>query len=243
VSPATSFSAAEYAVLARAAVADVARRGRLPVVVGGTGLYLRALLHGLFDGPSRDEPLRARLSAIGDRRGDERLHRLLRRVDPAAGSRIAPSDRVRVVRALEVYFRTGRPISEEQRAGASPLTGFRVLVIGLDPGRDALREAVAARTRRMMERGLVAEVQALLAAGVPADARPLRSIGYRQALAVLRGEMTEPEAERAIVTETLRFARRQRTWFRHQEPGLRWFADADSAYAAALDWLEGLAFP
>jgi tRNA dimethylallyltransferase len=142
------------------------------------------------------------------------------------------------VRALEVFFRTGRPISEEQRAGASPLTGFRVLVIGLDPGRDALREAVTARTRRMLERGLVAEVRALLAEGVTADARPLQSIGYRQALAVLRGEMTEAEAERAIVTETLRFAKRQRTWFRHQEPGLRWFADPDSAYAAVLDWLD-----
>jgi tRNA dimethylallyltransferase len=232
------FSAAAFASLARAAIADIARRGRLPVVVGGTGLYLRALLHGLFEGPSRDETLRARLEALAERHGDERLHRLLSRVDPAAGGRIASRDRVRVVRALEVFLRTGRPISEEQRAGASPLEGFRVLVIGLDPGREALRRAVEARTRAMLEHGLVAETVGLLAAGVPADARPLQSIGYRQALALHRGELTRAAAERAIVTETMRLAKRQRTWFRHQEPGIRWFAHPDEAYAAAIEWLD-----
>jgi tRNA dimethylallyltransferase len=234
------FSAAAFASLARAAVADIARRGRLPVVVGGTGLYLRALLHGLFEGPSRDEALRARLEALAVRHGDERLHRLLSRVDPAAGSRIASRDRVRVVRALEVFFRTGRPITGEQRAGAEPLEGFRVLVIGLDPGREALRGAVETRTRSMLEGGLVAEVRGLLADGVPADARPLQSIGYRQALAVLRGEMADAEARHAIVTETMRLAKRQRTWFRHQEPAVRWFAEPDSAFATALEWLDGL---
>ncbi len=111
-------------------------------------------------------------------------------------------------------------------------------MIGLDPGREALRRAVEARTRAMLEHGLVAEVQGLLAAGVPAAARPLQSIGYRQALAVLRGEMTEAEAEHAIATETMRYAKRQRTWFRHQEPGIRWFADPDAAFAAALEWVD-----
>jgi len=241
--PGEPFSAAVFGRRARAALDDIRSRSRLPVVVGGTGLYLRALLHGLFEGPSRDEALRARLEAVAVRRGDPRLHRLLSRVDPATAGRVAPRDRVRVVRALEVYFRTGRPISDEQRGGASPLRGFRTLRIALDPGQDALRRAVEARTRLMLERGLLAEVQGLLAAGVPPDARPLRSIGYRQAAAVLGGAMTEAEAERAIVTETLRFAKRQRTWFRHQEPGIVWFADPDRAFAAVTEWLDAAPFP
>jgi tRNA dimethylallyltransferase len=236
--PHEPFSAAEFARLGRAALGEIRARGRLPIVAGGTGLYLRALLHGLFEGPSRDEALRARLERLAARHGDLRLHRLLGRVDASAAGRIAPRDRVRVVRALEVYFRTGRPISGEQREGAEPLGGFRRLVIGLDPGRTRLREAVVARTRRMMEEGLVAEVGSVIASGVPAEARPLRSIGYRQAVAVLRGEMTEAEAEAAIVTATMRFAKRQMTWFRHQEPGIRWFPDGEAAHAAATAWLD-----
>jgi tRNA dimethylallyltransferase len=237
--PSEAFSAAEFARLGRAALAGIRERGRLPVVAGGTGLYLRALLHGLFEGPSRDDALRARLERLAARRGDARLHRVLARVDAAAGARIAPRDRVRVIRALEVYFRTGRPISEEHREGAEPLAGFRRLVVGLDPGRARLREAVVARTRRMMEEGLVAEVRRVLASGVPVGARPLGAIGYRQAVAVLQGEMTEAEAEAAIVTATMRFAKRQMTWFRHQEPGILWFPDGESAHAAATAWLDG----
>jgi len=237
--PIEPFSAADFARLGRTALGEIRARGRLPIVAGGTGLYLRALLHGLFEGPSRDEALRARLERLAARHGDARLHRLLARVDAPAAGRIAPRDRVRVVRALEVYFRTGRPISAEQREGVEPLGGFRSLVIGLDPGRTRLREAVVARTRRMMEDGLVAEVGRVVATGVPAEARPLRSIGYRQAVAVLRGEMTEAEAEAAIVTATMRFAKRQMTWFRHQEPGIRWFSDGESALAAATAWLDG----
>jgi tRNA dimethylallyltransferase len=240
--PRAGFSAAEFARLARGALAGIRRRGRLPVVAGGTGLYLRALLHGLFDGPARDDALRARLEAIADRRGDALLHRLLSRVDPAAAGRIAPRDRVRVVRALEVYLRTGRPMSAEQRGSGEPLSGFRTLLLGLAPDRTLLRAAVVARTRRMLAEGLVAEVRGLLANGLPADARPLQSIGYREAVAVVRGEMPEDEAEPAIVGATMRLAKRQMTWFRHQEPGIRWFADADAAHAAAVEWLDA-AFP
>jgi tRNA dimethylallyltransferase len=237
-SPDEDFSAAAFARLARASLADVVARGRLPIVVGGTGLYLRALLHGIFAGPSRDEGLRARLEGLAVRHGDARLHRLLGHVDPEAARRIAPRDRVRAVRALEVFFRTGRPISSEQRAGTTPLLGFRVLVVGLDPGRERLREAVVARTRWMLDAGLVGEVRALLASGVPAEARPLHSVGYRQALAVVRGEMSEAEAEAAIVGATMRLAKRQRTWFRNQEPGIRWFSSPDEAYDAAVVWLD-----
>jgi tRNA dimethylallyltransferase len=206
-------------------------------VAGGTGLYLRALLVGLFEGPPRDEALRRRLEALGDRFGDERLHRLLRRVDPAAAGRIGPRDRVRVVRALEVYRVTGHPISEGQRRGSEPLRGYRTIVVGLDPGRAALRAAIEARTRQMLAQGLVDEVRGLLSRGTDPLARPLQAIGYRQALSVLRGEMRLEDAEGAIVSATLRFAKRQMTWFRHQED-VRWFAHAGEAREAVHAWLE-----
>jgi tRNA dimethylallyltransferase len=237
VEPDEPFSAAAYARLARRALADVAGRGKLPIVAGGTGLYLRALLRGLFEGPPRDEALRRRLEGLAGRFGDGRLHRLLSRVDPDAAGRIRPRDRVRVVRALEVYYVTGRPISEGQRGGAEPLRGFRPLIVGLDPDRAALGEAVGKRTREMLARGLVEEARGLVERHGP-HLRPFQSIGYRQAVAVVRGEMTVDEAERAIVTETMRFAKRQRTWFRHQQPDVAWFAGADEALAAAIRWLD-----
>jgi tRNA dimethylallyltransferase len=237
--PDEPFSAAGYSRLAREALADVAARGKLAIVAGGTGLYLRALLQGLFEGPSRDEGLRGRLEALAVRFGDARLHRHLARVDPEAAARIPARDRVRVVRALEVYHLTGRPISEGQRGGARPLRGFRVLVVGLDPGRDPLRDAVERRTREMLARGLVEETRALVARYGP-RLRPLQSIGYRQAVAVVRGEMDVAQAQASIVTETMRFAKRQRTWFRHQQPDARWFAGPDDALAAATGWLEAV---
>jgi tRNA dimethylallyltransferase len=236
--PDAPFSAAEYARIARAALRGIASRGRLAIVAGGTGLYLRALLQGLFEGPSRDNGVRRRLESLADRFGDVRLHRLLSRVDPEAAARIRPRDRLRVVRALEVYRATGRPMSDQQRAGGAPLQGFRPFVIGLDPGRAALRKAVEARTRAMVAQGLIDEVRGLLGRGFGPELRPLRSIGYRQAVAVVRGEMTLQQAESAIVTETMRFAKRQRTWFRHQQPDVSWFEDTEGARAAVLRWLE-----
>jgi tRNA dimethylallyltransferase len=236
-SPGEVFSAADYARLARAAVRDASGRGRLPLVVGGTGLYLRALLEGLFEGPSRDGALRARLERLAERFGDARLHRLLARVDPVAAARIAPRDRVRVVRALEVYRATGRPISGQGDEGREPLRGFRVLVVGLDPGREALRAAIEERTARMIRSGLLDEVRGLLARGTDPGARPLQSIGYRQALAVLRGEMSVAEAEASITTDTVRFAKRQRTWFRHQAR-VTWCRDAGEAREVVLAWLD-----
>ena len=231
-----AFSAAEYARLARAAVADIAGRDRLPIVVGGTGLYLKALLEGLFEGPSRDEALRRRLEGLASRFGHERLHRLLAGRDPEAAGRIHPRDRVRTVRALEVLLSTGRPISEHRRRAAEALRGFRRLVLGLDLPRDELRRRVEARARAMLAGGLLEEVRAVLGEGQAPGPRPLRAIGYRQAVAVLRGGLSVPDAERAIVTETMRFAKRQMTWFRHQAD-VAWFPDADAAHAAALAWL------
>ena len=234
--PGREFSAAEYARLARAALRDIAERGRLPIVAGGTGLYLKALLEGLFEGPARDEPLRRRFEAIGDRFGARRLHRLLRRVDPAAAARVALADRVRVVRALEVYWSTGKSLTEHHRGGAEPLRGFAVLILGIAPDRERLRRAVEARTREMLSRGLVDEVRGLLSRGVPRDARPLHSIGYRQAVAVVEGGLDVAQAERDIVTETLRFAKRQMTWFRHQAD-VTWCEDGEAAHRIAAGWL------
>jgi tRNA dimethylallyltransferase len=236
VGPGEAFSAADYARLAREALAGIAARGRLPIVAGGSGLYVRALLQGLFEGPSRDDALRARLEGLADRFSDARLHRLLGRVDPKAAARTSPGDRVRIVRALEVYWLTGRPISSLRSAGSRPLEGFRTLVLGLAPDRERLRQAVAARTREMIQRGLVAEAEALLVASGGVVPRPLEAIGYRQAVSVLRGDLDLAEAERAIVTDTMRFAKRQMTWFRHQAT-VEWFASADLAHAAATAWL------
>jgi tRNA dimethylallyltransferase len=238
VDPDQPFSAAEYARLARAALGGIRARGRLAIVAGGTGLYLRALLRGLFEGPSRDPALRVRLEALAARFGDARLHRLLGRVDREAAARIAPSDRVRVVRALEVFRATGRPISEAQRRGGTPLEGFRVLTVGLDPGRAGLRRAVEARTRRMLDGALLGEVRGLLARGYSPGLRPLQAIGYRQAVAVVHGTLSREAAEREIVTETMRFAKRQMTWFRHQAV-VAWFAGEDEAAAAVGAWLDG----
>lgn len=237
VDPDEPFSAADYARRARAAVSDVAARGKLAVVAGGTGLYLRALLHGLFEGPSRDEGLRARLERVAARRGDARLHRMLAAVDPTAAARIAPRDRVRVVRALEVYRATRRPITDHHRSGSDPLRGHEVLVLGLDPPREELRAAVERRTADMLGRGLEGEVRGLIARGYSPELRPLRAIGYKQAVALVRGEMTAAQAQRAIVAETMRYAKRQRTWFRHQAQA-RWFAGPEPALAAAREWLD-----
>jgi tRNA dimethylallyltransferase len=236
VDPGDLFSAAEYARRGRAAVADVTDRGRLPIVAGGTGLYLKALLEGLFEGPARDEARRRRLEGLAERFGEQRVHRLLCRLDPEAAARIGPRDRIRIVRALEVYWATGQPISAHHRVGSEPLSGYRVLLLGLHPDRDALRRVVERRTREMFERGLLDEVRGLLDRGLSPELRPLQAIGYREAVAVLRGEMSREDAERAIVTATMRFAKRQMTWFRHQAD-VTWFTDPEKAFDAALEWL------
>jgi tRNA dimethylallyltransferase len=236
VEPDQGFSAAEYARLARAAVRDIASRGRLPLVVGGTGLYLKALVEGLFEGPSRQSELRSRLVALASRYGDRRLHRLLTHLDAPTAARVDAQDRVRVVRALEVFFASGRPISEQQQGQASPLVGFRVLTLGLCPERASLRQAIERRTEAMMRAGLVEEAQGLLARGLRPDLAPLKAIGYRQAVRVALGQMSREAARHEIVTDTMRYAKRQMTWFRHQATVV-WYGTLDEAAAAAEAWL------
>lgn len=233
--PDEEFSAARYAQFARRAIAEIVERERLPIVVGGTGLYLRALLEGLFPGPSRDNALRQRLEGIADRFGDARLHRLLGRVDPDAARRIAVRDRVRVVRAIEVFALTGRPLSAQQGREEEPLAGYATLLVGLALQRATLRERVLERTQEMLSSGLIDEVRALVAKGY-GGTRGLDAIGYRQARQVVEGTLTLAAAEQEIVKQTMRYAKRQMTWFRHQAR-VAWFADAAAALSWAQAWL------
>ena len=237
VDPGEEFSAAEYARQGRRALVEIAARDRLPLVAGGTGLYLKALLQGLFEGPARNAPLRRRLEALAERHGDGRLHRLLGRVDPESATRLAARDRVRVIRALEVFWTTGRPLTALHREGAVPLQGFATLVLGLAPDRADLRLRIERRAREMFDGGLLDEVRALLDRGLSPDVRPLRAIGYRQAVAVVSGRQSREDAQRETVAETLRFAKRQMTWFRHQAQ-VTWYSDADAAAQGVQGWLK-----
>ena len=237
VDPEEPFSAAAYSRSARAVLANLRERRILPIVVGGGGLYLKALLEGLFIGPSRDETLRERLHAIALREGTERLHTLLARVDPDTASRTHPTDEVRIVRAHEVFRRTQRTLSSHHLGGAEPLSGFDVRVFGIAIERAALRGRVEERTKQMFAAGLVDEAARLLARPEGPSLRPLKAIGYRQAVRVVRGEMGPEEALRDMVIDTMRYAKRQMTWFRHQSPGVRWCEGPELALAAARESL------
>jgi tRNA dimethylallyltransferase len=224
VGPADPFTAGQYSRAARAAIQQISARGRVPVVAGGTGLYLRALLEGLFPESVSDEsgPLRERLRQTASNRGAEYVHRLLQKVDRAAAERIHPNDVPKVVRAIEASISAGRPMTEAWEAGREGLRGYRVVKIGLAPDRAALYEHINQRAEEMFRNGLVEETRALVAK-YGADCRPLGSLGYRQAQAVLRGEMTDAEAIAATAQGHRNYAKRQMTWFR-REAGVRWLA-------------------
>lgn len=217
--PDEHFTAGDYARVARATAHEIASRGRVPVFVGGTGFYLRAFLHGLFQGPARDVALRERLAS----RKPGSLHRLLDRFDPAAAARIHPNDSNKLIRALEVCIVARRPMTElflEQ--ASSPLEGFRVWIIGLEPDRAVLAGRIGERSARMFERGLVDEVRRILAMGFDPRSKALQSIGYREAISVLEERLSFREAVEGTSTATRQYAKRQRTWFR-RERGVVWF--------------------
>jgi len=226
--PTETYSAARYADDAAAVIHDIARRGRVPILAGGTGFYYRALVRGLFPGPARDDRLRARLDRVAGRRGVEALHRWLTRVDPASARRILPRDQQRLVRALEVYLLTGRPLTDHFEATRSPIAGFDVLPIGLTMPREALRARVSARVDEQFARGVVDEVRRLIAAGVPATAHAFSGLVYRQVVEMLQGARDEAATRALIVQENMRYARRQLLWFR-KEPGVRWLSGAGEA--------------
>jgi tRNA dimethylallyltransferase len=217
--PADDYTAARFGRDAAAAIEDILARGRLPILAGGTGFYFRALTRGLFPGPARDRALRDRLDAVARRRGAPFLHRMVARVDPPSAARIQPRDLVRLVRALEVYFLTGTPLTAHFAATVPPLPGLRTVALFVDVPSPLLNERIARRVEDQFRRGLIAEVRALIADGVPPDAHPFGSLGYRQALEHVRGLRGEEETRELIVRETRHYARRQLIWFR-KEPNL-----------------------
>jgi len=232
--PAEEYTAAQYARDASAVVRDVHARGRLPLVVGGTGFYYRALTRGLFPGPGRDAALRARLETVAERRGATRLHGWLARVDPESARRIQPRDLKRLVRALEVYLLTGRPLTDHFADTASPIPEFEVVPVGLRLSAAAISERVTRRVDEQFARGLLDEIRGLLARGIPEAARPFGGLVYRQALEHLHGVRDEGATRALIAQENRRYARRQLIWFR-KEPNLSWFdgpGDSPSTIAA-----------
>jgi len=224
--PDQGFTAGEYSRQARAALKEIAARNHLPIVTGGTGLYLRALTEGLFPGPARQEALRDRLSRSLARHKAGWLHRILQRLDSTSAQRIHANDTPKLIRALEVCLTAKQPISRAHEAGPNPgrdpLTGFRILRIGLNPPRPSLYEKLNHRAASMFEQGLVAETEALLKQY--GKVRALDSLGYRQALAILDGKLSEPEAIAAAQQGHRNYAKRQLTWFR-REPGVHWIED------------------
>ncbi len=246
VEPDQMFTAGEFARAASATLVSVCGRGRLPILVGGTGLYLRALLEGLFEGPKRSEVLRARLGSIADRHGREFLHRLLRRLDPPAAARIEPRDTQKIIRAVEVCLLAGQPLTALQARGRKALQGFQIVKVGLDPARRELNRRIDARVEHMFAAGLVDEARRLFddrkngdrAAG--SGFGPFTSLGYPQAIAAARGEISDEEAILQTQAATRRYAKRQRTWFRH-ELGVTWFAgfgDDAALQEQIFEWLE-----
>ena len=219
--PTEIYTAAQFARDANAVIRNLHARGKLPILVGGTGFYYRALTRGLFPGPGADEPLRQRLNALAARRGVERLHRILERVDPASAERIMPRDQKRLVRALEVYFSTGRPLTAHFQDTVSPIADCDVAGFVLHIPAALTAERVARRVDEQFRRGIVDEVRRLLARGVPETARPFGGLVYRQVMEMLKGIRGEAETRALIVQENRRYARRQLIWFR-KEPNLIW---------------------
>ena len=220
--PQEEYSAARYAREAAAVIRDISARGRVPILVGGTGLYYRALTRGFFPGPARDTALRGRLDRIAARRGPECLHRWLAKVDRASAERIQARDQKRLVRALEVYCLTGRPLTEHFAETVSPLPEYVVTTIALQIPAEQTAERVTRRVDEQFARGLLDEVRGLLASGLPETAHPFTGLVYRQALEHLHPVRDERATRELIVRENRRYARRQLIWFR-KEPNLQWF--------------------
>jgi tRNA dimethylallyltransferase len=241
--PREDYSAARYAREAAAAIREITARGRLPILVGGSGLYYRALTRGFFPGPGRDAVMRARLDRVADLRGPERLHRLLHRVDPESAARITPRDRKRLIRALEVYLLTGRALSEHFAATECPIPEYDVAAFALRIPPAMTAERVARRVDSQFEQGLLDEIRALLASGLPETTHPFTGLVYRQALELVKGLRDEAATRELIVRENCRYARRQLIWFR-KEPNLQWIyaagerEETQDAVARALTALE-----
>jgi tRNA dimethylallyltransferase len=233
--PTDAYTAGDYSRDARAAIAGVSAREHMPIIAGGTGLYLRALLEGLFAGPQRNDALREELRAVAETDGPAALHTRLAELDPIAAEKIHANDTPKIIRAIEVCLTTEKPISEVWQQGRDALTGYRILRIGLEPPREALKQRINSRAAAMFDEGLIEETRGLM--GKYGDARrSLTSLGYAQAVAVLRGEISRDEAVTAAQSGHRQYAKRQRTWFR-RVPEIHWlhgFGDDADTIADAL---------
>lgn len=245
VDPVDVYTAARFASDAAALIAAIHARGRLPILVGGTGFYYRALTRGLFPGPAADEGLRARLDRVADRRGVEALHRWLARVDPESAARILLRDRRRLVRALEVYLLTGRPLSAHFADTVSPIPDCTVTAFAVRLPAPLALGRIERRVEAQFTRGIVQEVEGLLAAGVPPGARPFGGLVYRQVMEMRAGLRDEAATRALIVKENRSYARRQLIWFR-KEPNLIWLdgpGESDEALSAAMTELRARGIP
>ncbi len=222
VEPGEVFTAGDYRRRALEVLETLRVRRRLPIITAGTGLYLRALLEGLADAPTRSEELRARLREKSKRRSPSNLHRLLVRLDPGAASRIAPQDTQKIIRALEIRLLAGKTVAEVQRAGRQGLEGYRAVKVGLMPPRNELYARIERRVDVMLEAGWLEEVKTLITRGFMEATKPFEFIGYRALCTVLEGKITKEEAVQEIRKATCRYAKRQITWFR-RERGVDWF--------------------
>lgn len=220
VDPTQHMTAGEYARLAREVLGEIKRRGHLPIVVGGTGLYLRALLEGLFAGPQRSEELRERLRKSAARLGAEHLYKLLRRLDRESAEKIHANDEPKLIRAIEICLGSRQKMSELWLRGRDPLRGFRILRLGLDPDRGALYDRINRRANQMYAGGLIEETKSLIAKYGP-EVGPLASLGYRQAGQFLQGALTREQSLQAAQQAHRNYAKRQLTWFR-REPDVTW---------------------
>ena len=235
VAPAAHVTAGEYARQGRQAMREISARHRTPIIAGGTGLYLKALLEGLSPGPQRSEGLRARLRT----RSPEHLHKILRRQDAAAAARIHANDVPKIIRAIEVCMASRQPMTELWEEGRDPLSGFRILRLGLNPGRNPLYSRINLRAAQMFEHGLIAEAERLMAK-FGEQCRPLGSLGYRQAVQFLCGELDRNQALSAAQQAHRNYAKRQLTWFR-REPDVHWltgFGDNSDIQAEAAGIVE-----
>jgi tRNA dimethylallyltransferase len=227
VPPDKSFTAADFATAASAIIGEIQGRGKRVFVVGGTGLYIRALLKGLAVSPGGDEEIRRQLAAVAAAEGCDGLLRRLAAVDPETAARLHPNDRLRVIRALEVYQQTGLPLSRFQADHGFAEERYDCLQLGLSVARDELYRRIEARVEEMLAAGLVAEVAALLARGFSPDLKPFKAIGYKEVCAYLAGRCDLDEAKELIKRNTRRYAKRQLTWF-NNEPEINWVVYPES---------------
>jgi tRNA dimethylallyltransferase len=215
--PDEDYSAADYAKDASAVIGDIHARGKIPLLVGGTGLYIHAVLYGIFEGPGRDEAFRNDMYTLAKQHGAEYVHQRLSQIDPETARRLHPHDLVRIVRALEVHHLTGKPISEQQASATAPIAQYHSCFIVLTAQRDILYARINARVEQMIQQGFIEEVQGLLRRGYHTTLNAMNSVGYKEMVGYLAGKHDLPSTITLMQRNTRRYAKRQLTWFRQYQ--------------------------